>query len=73
MPSCIFLLNPISILRDSDHYSCLNPITVPERLGAVLLIGASLVIGLYPRLLLDWIVPSFDSPLFEGLRKVGLM
>jgi len=48
------------------------PISIPERIGAVLLIGASLVIGLYPRLLLDVIVPSFNSPLFDGLRKVGL-
>jgi len=48
-----------------------EPISVPERLGAVLLIGTSLVIGLYPRLLLDVIVPSFDSPLFEGIRKLG--
>src|SRR6266446_2809386 len=46
------------------------PITVPERIGAVLLISASLVIGLYPRLLLDLIGPSFSSPLFDGLRKV---
>jgi NADH-quinone oxidoreductase subunit M len=58
---------------DNPGHAHLDPITVPERLGAVLLIGASLVIGLYPRLLLDRIVPSFDSPLFEGLRKVGLM
>ncbi len=49
----------------------LRPISLPERLGAVLLIGVSLVIGLYPRLLLDWIIPSFNSPLFEGFRKGG--
>src|SRR5439155_26035590 len=48
----------------------LAPITVPERIGAVLLISASLVIGLYPRLLLDLICPSFSSPLFDALRKV---
>jgi len=51
----------------------LEPISVPERLGAVLLIVASLVIGLYPRVLLDLIVPSFSSSLFDGLRKVGGM
>jgi NADH-quinone oxidoreductase subunit M len=51
----------------------LEAITIPERVGAALLIGASLLVGLYPRLLLDLIAPSFDSPLFEGLRKVGLM
>ncbi|MBI3851575.1 MAG: NADH-quinone oxidoreductase subunit M [Verrucomicrobia bacterium] len=49
-----------------------EPISIPERIGAVILIATSLVIGLYPRLLLDLIVPSFSSPLFEGLRKGGL-
>ena len=48
-----------------------SPITVPERLGAVLLLGTSLVIGLYPRLLLDLIVPSFNTALFDGMRKEG--
>jgi NADH-quinone oxidoreductase subunit M len=50
-----------------------EPISIPERLGAVILIVASLIIGLYPRVLLDLIVPSFSSPLFDGLRKVGGM
>ena len=49
----------------------LGPISIPERIGAVILIGATLAIGLYPRLLLDLIGPSFNSPLFEGLRKAG--
>ena len=49
--------------------SALPPITIPERLGAGLLLGATLLIGLYPRLLLDLIVPSLESSLFEGLRK----
>ena len=39
-----------------DAPSMLAPISVPERLGAVMLIGTSLLIGLYPRLLLDLIV-----------------
>jgi NADH-quinone oxidoreductase subunit M len=47
------------------------PITLPERIGALMLIVASLVIGLYPRLLLDLIGPSFSSSLFDGLRKAG--
>ncbi len=51
----------------------LEPISTPERIGAAVLIGVSMVIGLYPKLLLDWIVPSFSSPLFDGLRKAGLM
>jgi NADH-quinone oxidoreductase subunit M len=49
----------------------MEPISVPERLGAAILIGMALWVGLYPRLLLDWIVPSLNSPLFEGLRKAG--
>jgi NADH-quinone oxidoreductase subunit M len=52
--------------------SPLETISVPERLGAVMLIGVSLLIGLYPRLLLDVIIPSFNSPLFDSLRKVGM-
>jgi NADH-quinone oxidoreductase subunit M len=54
-----------------NGHGALDPISVPERFGAMLLIAASLVIGLYPSLLLNRIVPSFASPLFEGLRKVG--
>jgi NADH-quinone oxidoreductase subunit M len=50
----------------------MDAISIPERIGAVILIGASLLIGLYPRLLLDVIQPCFNSPLFDGLRKVGL-
>ena len=49
-----------------------SAITLPEKIGAVVLITTTLVIGLYPKLLLDWIVPSFASPLFDGLRKGGL-
>jgi NADH-quinone oxidoreductase subunit M len=53
------------------HGPELKPITIPERIGAALLILASLVIGLYPRLLLDLIGPSFGSALFDALRKRG--
>jgi NADH-quinone oxidoreductase subunit M len=47
----------------------LPPISLPERLGAVLLIGASLVIGLYPQLLLRLIQPALQSPMFESLHR----
>lgn len=47
----------------------LEPISIPERIGAALLISATLLIGLYPRLLLDLIVPSFQTPLFEALQR----
>ena len=49
----------------------LEPISVPERIGAALLIGVSLLVGLYPRILLDVIVPSFNSPLFDWVKKGG--
>ncbi|MEW6304641.1 MAG: NADH-quinone oxidoreductase subunit M [Verrucomicrobiota bacterium] len=57
--------------RDAPEH--LEPITVPERVGAAILIAATLIIGLYPRLLLDMINASFNTPLFDGLRKGGLL
>ncbi len=53
------------------HAHELEPISVPERFGAVMLIAVTLVVGLYPRVLLDVIVPAFGSPLFDALRKGG--
>ena len=47
----------------------LPPISMPERLGAAMLIIASLTIGLYPQLLLNLVIPALNSPLFDGLRK----
>ena len=47
----------------------LPPISIPERIGGVVLIAVSLVIGLYPQLLLNLIVPALNSQLFDGLRK----
>ena len=49
----------------------LEPITAPERAGAVLLIAAALVIGLFPTLLMDWIEPCFKSSLFARLLIGG--
>jgi len=49
----------------------LEPISVPERAGAMLLIAASLVIGLFPTLLMNWIEPCLKSQLFERLLKGG--
>jgi NADH-quinone oxidoreductase subunit M len=54
-----------------DAHHPLEPISVPERIGAVMMIGVALFVGLYPRILLDVIVSSFDSPLFDWLRKGG--
>jgi NADH-quinone oxidoreductase subunit M len=43
----------------------LPPITLPEKLGAALLLGVSVLIGLKPGLLLDWILPALNSPLMK--------
>jgi NADH-quinone oxidoreductase subunit M len=42
----------------------LPPITLPEKLGASLLMLATLIIGLYPKLLLDQIIPAVESMRF---------
>jgi NADH-quinone oxidoreductase subunit M len=57
----------------AHEHPAFEPVSIPERLGAALLIGAALVIGLFPHLLLDKIVPSFGSSLFDGLRKAGFL
>jgi NADH-quinone oxidoreductase subunit M len=58
----------------SDHSSpavatSLPPISIPERIGAIILIGASVIVGLYPQLLLRVIVPALHSSMFNGLWK----
>ncbi len=65
----VFFSKPGEAGEHNDHP--LPPISIPERIGALILIIITLIIGLYPRLLLDLIGPSFNSPLFEGLRKGG--
>lgn len=47
----------------------LPPITWPEKAGALLLLTATIVIGLYPRWLLDLIVPAVSSPFFERIIR----
>jgi NADH:ubiquinone oxidoreductase subunit 4 (subunit M) len=39
----------------------LSPITIAEKLGAGLLIFATLTVGLYPKLLLDRILPAVEA------------
>jgi len=59
-------------LAHSDHDAHpMEPITVPERVGAVLLIAASLAIGLFPGLLMNWIDPCLKSPMFARLLNGG--
>jgi NADH-quinone oxidoreductase subunit M len=56
------------IVSGKPHHP-LPPISIPERIGAAILIGVSLAIGLYPQLILNRIIPALNSPLFDGLRK----
>ncbi|HZQ46314.1 MAG TPA: proton-conducting transporter membrane subunit, partial [Verrucomicrobiae bacterium] len=51
----------------------LPAISIPERIGALILLGITVLIGLYPKLLLDLIGPSLNSPLFEWLNRRGTL
>lgn len=59
----------------ADHAHATEPlaaITWPEKAGGVLLLAAALVVGLKPDLLLQWIVPSLESPLMQAAVNGGL-
>jgi NADH-quinone oxidoreductase subunit M len=47
-------------------------ISAPERIGAVLLLACTVAVGIYPKLLLDFIGPGLDSPLMRPLWKGGV-
>lgn len=49
----------------------LPPISLPERIGAIILLATTVLIGLWPNLLLKLINDGFASALFDGLRKGG--
>src|ERR1019366_3671894 len=49
----------------------LPPITCPEKVGALLLVGATVLIGLRPDLLLNWINPALQSPLLQAVIRGG--
>jgi NADH-quinone oxidoreductase subunit M len=48
-----------------------DPITWPERAGAMLLIAATVYVGLKPDVLLQWITPALHSPLMQAVLKGG--
>jgi len=62
---------PIPSPQHEEAAHPLEDISIPERVGAALLIGTTLLIGLYPRLLLDLIVPALQSPMLEKVMKAG--
>ncbi len=47
------------------------PISLPEKAGALLLLATTVLIGLKPDLLLNWILPSLESPLMQAALKGG--
>lgn len=46
-------------------------ITWPERAAALLLIASTVYVGLKPDVLLDWITPALQSPLFQAALNGG--
>jgi NADH-quinone oxidoreductase subunit M len=49
----------------------LSTISIPERIGAIVLIIATVVVGLYPPILLNLIKSGFNSPLMAPLVNGG--
>jgi NADH-quinone oxidoreductase subunit M len=49
----------------------IEPISMAERAGAFVLLGTTVLIGLWPGLLLNLITPTLHSPLFQPLWKGG--
>ena len=46
-------------------------ISFPEKAGALLLVAATVLIGIKPDLLLNWVNPALQSPLFQQVLKGG--
>jgi NADH-quinone oxidoreductase subunit M len=61
--------------RGDDHpvagtgHAPYAPISLAERAGAALLVGATVYVGLKPDLLFDWIVPALKSPLMQAAAQ----
>jgi NADH-quinone oxidoreductase subunit M len=68
MQSAFFAEAPATPARAQEP---LAPITFPERVGAIILISASIAVGLYPQMILNIVMPALNSPLFDGLRGGG--
>ena len=60
-----------SVTHGTTHSVRYEPITTPERAGAMLLIAATVYVGLKPGVLLDWIMPALQSPLMQAALKGG--
>jgi NADH-quinone oxidoreductase subunit M len=71
MQKAFFGDDAASPVAEPGHEGSMEPISTPERLGAALLIAVSLLVGIFPNVLLKIIVPSFDSFLFQWIQKGG--
>ncbi len=60
-----------STIQPSAPHAPYEPITWPERIGAILLVGATVYVGLKPDVLLNWIAPALESPLMQAALKGG--
>lgn len=58
--------------NSSSTGSKVPSLTLPEKCGSAVLVLATLVAGIYPDLLLAWIVPALRSPYFEKLLPGGI-
>jgi NADH-quinone oxidoreductase subunit M len=55
----------------TEHATSYEPVTLPEKSGAILLLACSIIIGLYPRLLFDLIHPAIQQPMFSKFISAG--
>ncbi|WP_221031862.1 complex I subunit 4 family protein [Actomonas aquatica] len=53
----------------SSGHPTYPPLTWPEKTGAVLLLATTILLGLRPDLLLNWIEPALQSPLMSAISK----
>jgi NADH-quinone oxidoreductase subunit M len=58
---------------DPHSHAAVEAISLPEKIGAAILMILTLLIGVQPRILLDLITPALSSPLFANLFKVGAL
>ncbi|HEX7861158.1 MAG TPA: NADH-quinone oxidoreductase subunit M [Verrucomicrobiae bacterium] len=56
--------SPLPVEPSSSHYEA---ITLPEKAGAILLLGCTIVVGLNPRLLFDLIQPAMQQEMFRRI------
>lgn len=54
-----------------ETHATLPPITWPEKAGALLLLGATIYLGLCPDTLFNWIRPALLSPVFQSILAGG--